>query len=101
MYFVAGILKVLTVGIYISLVEVPYTHSLPIPCPQDLNSALGDWWVDPNGYNSTTFAVADVNLVDAQSLRPVLITVNQSWQKVNETVSIAFLEWKNCSSFIH
>lgn len=100
MYFVAGLLKVLIIGIYISLVEVPYVYSKPTSSSyQNAMSGKGDWWINPNNYtsnlNETSTADDGTAFDKMKSLDPLRRQVNASLQRAKESVSSKTLKPRN------
>lgn len=97
MYFVAGLLKVLIIGIYISCFEVPYAYSRPTnnSC-QNAMSGKGNWWINPNNYtiNTNESGPADdgTPIDKMKSLNPLLRQVNASLQRAKESVSIIIFD---------
>lgn len=111
MCFVAGLLKVLIIGIYISFLKVPCVYSRPTNSPscQNAMSGKGNWWINPNNYTSNTNEngpADDPTPIDKmKSLNPLLRQVNASLQRATESVSTYIeIDIKNLMhrlSFIH
>lgn len=98
MYFVAGLLKVLIIGIYISIVKVPYAYSMPATThPDSLNTATScqfqienkPWWINPNNYTSLANPADDGAVIDKNRLLTTLLAVvNNSLARARSSVSI-------------